>query len=80
MFLSIEQYGFRIGLKTDNANKLTNEILNAMNNKLLLGGIIFDLEEAFYIDHGILLSKLNSYDISGKDHALYQPYLDNRNF
>jgi hypothetical protein len=23
---------------------------------------------------------LNSYDISGKDHALYQPYLDNRNF
>jgi len=34
--LSNEPYGFRIGLKTDNAiYKLTTEILNAMNNKLL---------------------------------------------
>jgi len=38
--LSTEQYGFRIGLRTDNATyKLTTEILNAMNNKLLVGGI-----------------------------------------
>ena len=33
--LSTEQYGFRLGLRTDNATyKLTTEILNAMNNKL----------------------------------------------
>ena len=38
--LSTEQYGFRLGLGTDNATyKLTTEILNAMNNKLLLGGL-----------------------------------------
>jgi len=35
--LSNEQYGFRIGLKTDNAiYEPTTEILNAMNNKLLV--------------------------------------------
>ena len=39
--ISNEQYGFRIGLKTDNAiYQLTTKILNAMNNKLLVGGII----------------------------------------
>ena len=35
--VSTEQYGFRVGLRTDNATyKLTTEILNAMNNKLLV--------------------------------------------
>ena len=38
--LSTKQYGFRLGLRTDNATyKLTTEILNAMNNKLLVGEI-----------------------------------------
>ena len=33
--LSTEQYGFRVGLRTDNATyKLTTEIFNAMNNNL----------------------------------------------
>jgi hypothetical protein len=41
--LSTEHYGFRIGLNTDDAiYKLTAEILNAMNNKLLVGGILCD--------------------------------------
>jgi len=40
--LSTEQYGFRLGLRTDNATyKLTTEILNAMNNKVLVGGIFY---------------------------------------
>jgi len=49
-----EQYGFRIGLKTDNAiYELTVEILNAMNNKQIVGGIFCDLEKAFdCVDHG----------------------------
>ena len=35
-----EQYGFRTNLTTDNAtHHLTNEILNALNNNLLIGGI-----------------------------------------
>ena len=34
--LSTEEYGFRLGLRTDNAPyKLTTEILNVINNKLL---------------------------------------------
>ena len=58
--LSTEQYGFRIGLKTDYViYKLTTKILNAMNNKLLVGGIFCDLEEAFdCVDHGTRMSKL----------------------
>jgi len=60
-------------LKTDNAiYKLTTEILNDMNNKLLVGEIFFVLEKVFdCVDHGILLSKLKFYGINGKDLALY---------
>jgi len=70
--LSIK-YGFRIGMKICNAiYKLTTEILNAVNKKLLVGGILCSLEEVFdCVEHGILLSKLNFYGISDKDHALY---------
>jgi hypothetical protein len=65
----------------DNAiYKLTSGILNAMNNKLLVRGIICDLEKVFCIDHVILLSKFNSSDINDKDYALYQSHLDKRNF
>jgi hypothetical protein len=77
--LSTEQYGFRIGLKTDNAvHRLTTEILNAVNIRLLVAEIFCNLEKKFdCVDHGILLSKLKFYGISGKDLALYQFYLDN---
>ena len=78
--VSTEQYGFRVGLRTDNATyKLTTEILNSINNKLLVGGIFCDLEKAFdCVNHDILLSKLKFYGISDKDFQLYQSYLGNR--
>jgi len=78
--LSTEQYGFSLGLRTDNAPyKLTTEILSAMNNKLLVGGIFYDLEKAFdCVNHDILLSKLEFYGISDKALQLYQSHLGNR--
>jgi hypothetical protein len=78
--LSTEQYGFRLGLGTDNATyKLTTEVLKAMNNKLLVGGIVCNSEKAYdCVNHYILLSKLKFYWISDKHFRLYQSYLDNR--
>jgi len=78
--LSSEQYGFRVGLRTENATyKLTTEILNAMNNKLLVGGIFCDSEKASdCVNHDILLSKLKFYGIGYKDFQLYKSYLGNR--
>jgi hypothetical protein len=48
--LSTEQYGFRFGLRTDNATyKLTTDRLNALNNKLLVGGIFFVIQRKHLI-------------------------------
>jgi len=78
--LSTVKFGFTVGFRADNATyKLTTEILNAMNNKLLVGGIFCDLEKAFdCVNHDILLSKLKFYGISDKKFQLYQSYLGNR--
>ena len=52
-----------------------------ITNKLLVGGIFYDLETVFdCVIHDIPLSKLNFYGINGKDQAVYQSYLDNRYF
>lgn len=40
-----------------------------MNNKLLVGGIFFDLEETFeYVNHNVLLIKLILYGINGREY------------
>ena len=78
--LVAKQYGFRKGGATEGAIfKLTNEILNALNNKTLAGSIFCDLEKAFNsVNHDILLSKLPYYGIRGKAKLLLQSYLHNR--
>jgi hypothetical protein len=49
-------------------HKLMNEILNALNNKLIVGGIVCDLEKAFiYVNHDRLISKLETHRITGID-------------
>jgi len=74
------QFGFRKGTATENAIfKLTNEILNALNNKTMAGSIFCDLEKAFdSVNYDILLSKLPYYGISGKAKLLLDSYLQNR--
>ena len=76
----MEQYVFRKKPTTENITyKLTKVILNAMNNKLKVGGIFCDIEKAFgFENHGIMLSKMEFYGIAGKDKALYNNYLNNR--
>jgi len=56
-------------LTMENAtHKLTNEILNALNNKLIVGGIFCDLEKAFIcVNHDRLISKLETCGITGID-------------
>jgi hypothetical protein len=45
-----------------------SDILNALNNKLIVGGIFYDLKEAFScVSYDIPLSKLETYGITGKD-------------
>jgi hypothetical protein len=61
------QFGFRKGIATEEAIfKLTNEILNALNSKTMVGRIFCDLEKAFNSVNHILLSKLPYYGTSGK--------------
>ena len=74
-----EEYGFRTNLKTDNAAFLTNGILNALNNSLLIGDIFCDLEKAFdSVNHKILLTKLEFCGITGGHYRLFESYLMDR--
>jgi len=78
--LSNKQYGFRTKLKNDNATyQLTNEVLNALNNKLLIGGILCNFKKTFAcVNYKILFSKLDFYGITGNHHKLSKSYLANR--
>jgi len=53
-----EQYGLRMKWITENAiYKLMDEILTALNNKIIIGGIFCDLEKAFNcVNHDRLIS------------------------
>ena len=78
--LRSEQFGFRVSSSTEKASyKLIDDVLNALNNKLTVGGIFCDLQKAFdCIDHNILLAKLEFYGITGVTYSLIRFYLQGR--
>jgi hypothetical protein len=58
--------------------KRANEILYALNNKTMVGGIFCDLEKAFDSVNHDILPKLPYYGISDKAKLLLESYLQNR--
>jgi hypothetical protein len=56
--------------------KVTDEILNALNNRMMVGSIFCDLQKAFdCVNHNILLTKLEFYGITGITYKLIKSYL-----
>ena len=78
--LAKEQFGFRNNYSAEKAiYHLINNILKALDNKQLVGGIFCDLAKAFdYVNYDILLTKLEFYGIKGLTHKLITSYLKNR--
>ena len=58
------------------AFNLLNNVLDALNNKFMVGGIFCDLTKAFdCVNHSVLLSKLKFYGITGRAYNLLSSYL-----
>jgi hypothetical protein len=75
-----EQFGFRQGKSTDNADfMLTNIVLKSINQKMHVGGILCDIAKVFdCANHEILLAKLHYCGIQGTVANWFRSYLTNR--
>jgi hypothetical protein len=78
--LSVDHFGLRTSSSTAKASyKLIDDILNVLNNRMVVGGIFYDLQKAFYcVNPGILVTKLEFYGIAGITHKLIISYLQGR--
>ena len=78
--LASEQYGFRSNCSTETAAyNLINNIIEALNSNKWVVGIFCDLTKAFdYVNHNILLTKLEFYGLTGKAKNLIKSYLNDR--
>jgi len=74
------QYSLLNEASTENASCiLLNEILTALNNKQMVGGIFCDFYKAFdCINHAVLLGKMKFYGVSGKFYNLVKSHLHGR--
>ena len=78
--LSDSQFGFRKYRSTKLAAALLcDNIRKEMNNGNMIGAVYLDLSKAFdTIGHGLLLNKMNTYGVSGKELNWFTDYLFNR--
>ena len=78
--LYLQQYGFRKKHSTTLALiDLTDKIRTILDGKQYALGIYLDLKKAFdTVDHGILLSKLETYGFRGHVNDFIRSYLSNR--
>jgi hypothetical protein len=53
--------------------------LNALNNRMMVGGIFCELQKVFYcVNHNTLLTKLELYGITDTAYKLIKSYLEGR--
>jgi hypothetical protein len=78
--LAKEQFGFRPHASTEQASyTMINGILTELNDNQMVGGMFCDLQKAFdYVNHEILMDKLEFYGIQGKFKTLIKSYLTER--
>ena len=79
--LAVEQFSFRTSSSsTEKASyKPTDDILNALNNRMMVEGIFCNLQKAFdCVNHNILLTKLEFYGITGITYKLIKSCLQGR--
>lgn len=75
-----EQFGFRKGLSTTHAIiSLVDKVLDCYEKKDFAAVTFCDLSKAFdRISHGILIKKLEYYNVKGKALQVFESYLKNR--
>jgi len=75
-----QQFGFRKRLAMEDAIfQLIHEILNALNNKVMVGSIFYDLIKGFHsVNHSLLIKKFPYYGITGKSKLLLKSCFLNR--
>jgi hypothetical protein len=75
-----DQFGFRPSTSTDKASyRLINDILNAMSERNMVGGIFCELQKTFdCVNHNILLTKLEFYGVTGTTLKLIKSHLEGR--